>query len=216
MITQSNIDKVNSLHPDIIFNFLETGQSKGISNDLQLFIKQIQWASEIWETERNTTRAARKLRERILAMQDMKISIVACKSRLYQAMEYFHVEHNIAQEIWDRNAADKFEDLFKLAIKQDKLNEAGRFLEKANELRRRANSALNVDDLKLPDFLITNKITSNDLGYPNKKMLDISKKATDGYYTKLINDLPIDEKSKKQLRYDADIQDVDFEELDGQ
>ena len=216
MITQSNIDKLTTLHPDIVFNFLETGESKAISKDLQNFIKQVQWASEIWETERNTTRAATKLRARILANQDLKLNIVTCKARLFQAMEYFHVEHNVAQEIWDRNAADKFEDLFKLAIKQDKLTEAGRFLEKANELRRRANSALNIEDLQLPDFLITNKITSDDLGYSNKNMLEISKKATDGYYIKMINDLPIGDKAKEQLRNDADIQDVDYEEIDGE
>jgi len=215
MTVLSNIEILDSLHPDIVFNFLETGQSAAIAVEMKEFIMQIQWSSEIWETERNTTRAAKKLKLRVLANQGIKLNIVTCKARIFQAMEYFDVDHNLPQEIWDRNAADKFEDLMKLAIAQDKLTEAGRFLEKANELRRKANSALNMSDMKLPDFLITNKISPEVLGYPNKNMLEISKKATDGYYVKMINNLSIDKDAKKRLLADAEIQDIEFEDIDG-
>jgi hypothetical protein len=147
MTALSNIEKLDSLHPDIVFNFLDTGTSSAIAKPMQDFIMQIQWASEIWEIERNTTRAAKKLKERVYVHQKTKLNIVTCKARIFQAMEYFDVDHNLPQEIWDRNAADKFEDLMKLAIAQDKLTEAGRFLEKANELRRRANEALNIEEI---------------------------------------------------------------------
>ena len=211
---EANLDILDSLHPDIVFSFLETGQSAAISKELQLFILQIQWASQIWETERNTARAARKLKERILINQNVRVSIITCRRRIYEAMEYFDVDHNVAQEIWDRNAADKFEDLMKLAIAQDKLTDAGRFLEKANELRRRANSALNAEDLQMPDFLISTKMDAETLGFPNKNMQEISKKATDGYYIKLINGLPIDKKEKERLLADADIEDIEFDEIE--
>jgi len=214
MTVISNIEKLDSLHPDIVFSFLESGKSTAIAKPMQDFIMQIQWASEIWETERNTTRAARKLKERIYVHQKTVLNIITCKARIFQAMEYFDVDHNLPQEIWDRNAADKFEDLMKLAIKQGKLTEAGRFLEKANELRRRANEALNIDDLQMPQFLITTTITPEDLGYPNKNMLEISKKATDGFYIKMINELPVSKEDKKRLMKDADIEDVSYEEME--
>lgn len=213
MTTLSNIEKLDSLHPDIVFSFLESGQSTAIAKPMQDFIMQIQWASEIWEIERNTVRAARKLKERVFVHQKIKLNIITCKARIFQAMEYFDVDHNLPQEIWDRNAADKFEDLMKLAIAQDKLTEAGRFLEKANELRRRANEALNIDDLQMPQFLITTTISPEDLGFTNKNMLEISKKATDGFYIKMINELPVSKEDKKRLMKDADIEDVSYEEI---
>jgi len=210
----SHIDRLESLHPDIVFDFLENGISSAIPKDMQQFIMQVQWASEIWERERNTVRAARKLKERVLVNQKIKISLITAKARVFQAMEYFDVDHNIPQEIWDRDAANKFEDLAKLAIAQDKLSEAGRFLEKSNELRKRANSALRVNDLQMPQFLITTTITPEDLGYTDKNMLEISKKATEGFYVKLINGLPVSKEDKKRLLSDAQIQDVEYEEMD--
>lgn len=209
----SNIDKLELLHPDIVFNFLETGRSSGIPAEMQTFIKQLQWSSEIWETQRNITRAAKKLRERIMANQNVKLNINTCKARVYQAMEYFDVDHNVAQEIWDRNAADKFEDLASLAIKQNKLDAAGRFIKEANELRRKANSALNINELQMPVFLIDTKLNPEDLGYDSQNMLDISKKASDGFYYKFIMELDASKEDKKRLLKDADIEDIDFEEI---
>lgn len=211
---KSNLEKLDTIHPDIVFSFLDTGKSSAIALEMQHFIKQIQWASEVWETERNTSRSAKVLQKRILSVQGIKLNIVTCKARVFQAMEYFDVDHNLPQEIWDRNAADKFEDLMKVAIASGKLDAAGRFLEKANELRRRANTALNIGDLQMPQFLITTKLTPEDLGYSSKNMLEISRKATEGFYIKLINDLPVENDEKKRLLDDAEIVDVDFEDID--
>jgi hypothetical protein len=50
------------------------------------------------------------------------------------------------------------------------------------------------------------------LGYAKKSILDIARKAEDGFYINLINALPTTEKEKKRLLKDAGIQDVPFEE----
>lgn len=55
------LETIEKLHPDIVHHFLITGESKGIPPEVQEFLKQIQWAAEIYEYERNITRAARKL-----------------------------------------------------------------------------------------------------------------------------------------------------------
>lgn len=206
--------RLENLHPDIVTAYLEKGISKAIPQDLQEFIQHIQWAAEIWETERNTTRAARKLKQRIQATHGQSVSLTSCKERLYASMEYFDINHNLPQQIWDRNAADKFEDLAKLAIASDKLDAAGRFLDKANELRRRANSEMNPDDIKAPMFLITTEISAEDLGYSKENLKKIAKKAQDGFYLELINKLPVDKKERKRLMSDADIQDVEFQEME--
>ena len=47
------IDKLDKIHPDLIATYLSSGQCEGIPEEVQLFLKQIQWAAEIYEYERN-------------------------------------------------------------------------------------------------------------------------------------------------------------------
>ena len=61
----TRLDTLDKIHPDLITAFLTTGKCDGIPADVQLFLKQLQWAAEIYEYERNITRAAKQLRQRI-------------------------------------------------------------------------------------------------------------------------------------------------------
>ena len=63
------LEIIEKLHPDIIHHFLSTGECQGIPVEVQRFLKQMQWAAEIYEYERNITRAAGMLRNRIKAQQ---------------------------------------------------------------------------------------------------------------------------------------------------
>ena len=210
----SRLERLESMDPDIVYDFIATGKSEAISKQMQIYIQQIQWASEIWEVERNTTRAARKLQERIMANQNMRVAIHVAKSRLFDAMQYFDVDQNVAQEIWDRDTANKLEDLAKLAIAQDKLDVAKRCYDRANELRARANEALNPADLQPPLFLISTRITPEELGYQNENLMKISRKATEGFYARMIAELPLEKSEKLRLMADAEIEDIEFEEIE--
>lgn len=55
----TRLDTLDKIHPDLISAFLTTGKCDGIPADVQLFLKQLQWAAEIYEYERNITRAAK-------------------------------------------------------------------------------------------------------------------------------------------------------------
>lgn len=205
--------RLETLHPDIIDSFLDSGHSDAIPVELQQFILQIQWAAEIKEYEGNVTRAAKKLRERTWAVQKLRLNINTAKARIYAAMVYFDVDDNVPQKIWDRDAANKFEDLAKLAIAQDKINEAGRFLDRANELRRRANSNDNTSGNLSINFLISTDYNIEKEGFERKNLKAIAAKANKGFYISLISGLPLSDEEKKPLYRDADIQDTDFEEV---
>ena len=56
---KSQIEKLDSIHPDLISAFLTGGYCDGIPSDIKLFLQQLQWAAEIFEYERNITRAAK-------------------------------------------------------------------------------------------------------------------------------------------------------------
>ena len=207
--------RVEALHPDIITDFLDRGTSEGIPLELQRFIQQLQWAVEIREVEheRNITRAAQKLRTRIMAVQKVRLSIAACKIRISEALNYFSVDLNVPQKIWDLDTADKLEDLAKVSIKAHDFKTAHRLYKDANEYRRRASTVLSDEDFEPHVFLMDPKITGADLGFEEENLKEIAAKCNDGFYVKLITDLPIEKDQKKQLFKDADVQDVDFEEV---
>lgn len=209
------LSRIESLHPDIIEHFIENGVSRAIPEDLQLIIRQLTWAVEIWETERNITRAAKLLKMRVKAKQNITLGLMACKQRINDSKLYFNVDCTVSNKYWLLDAADKFEDLTKLAIAQDKLKEAGTFHEKATEYRVKANAELSLSDMQPPIFLISDKMTLDELGFEKKNLKEIARKHSDGFYVGLITQLPIDKSDKRKLLYDAGIEDAKIiEEID--
>lgn len=201
----NQLETLSNLHPDIVNDFLLTGKSAGIAPKVQEFIMQLQWSVEIWEFERNITRASAKLQRRIIANQKISISQRACKERLYQALDYFNVDVNVPSKVWDLDTANKLEDLALVNIKLQNTREARICMLEANELRKQAASAINTEDLQPPMFLISPNLKAEDLGFQDKNKKEIARKANEGFYIKLINDLPIEKSEKKKLLTDADI-----------
>jgi hypothetical protein len=209
------LEVLESLHPEIIDRFLTTGESSAISPDVQAFIRQIQWAAEVYETERNVKRAAKVLRSRIAALQGLVVDIRTCESRIYAAISYFSIENNVPVKIWETDFANKYEDLVKLAVASDDLRTAKAAMDAAHECRRRASEAISEDEQRAPIFLITTTLSEEDLGFRKKNLKEIAKKSNDGYYVRLIDSLPIEKADKQRLLRDADIEDTEYEEIHG-
>lgn len=208
------LQRLESLHPDIVDNYLQSGTSDAIPAEMQQFIMQLQWALEIKEYEGNISRAAKKLRMRVSAAQNIQLNINTAKARIYSAMTYFDVDDNIPQKIWDRDTANKLSSLAQLAIAQDKLTEAGRFIDRANELRRRANTADNNNGNLQINFLISTDYNIEDGGFERKNLKAIAAKANKGFYINMISGITgITEKEREGLYQDADIVETDFEEV---
>lgn len=210
----SNIDILDKLHPDLIAAFLETGRCDGIPEDVQLFLKQIQWAAELYEYERNITRCASQLRNRILAQQHIQIDVRTCKARIYSAINYFSIDNNVAIKVWESNFADKYEDLAKMCVLSGDYKTQMRCYERSLDCRRRASEAADIDKQWAPIFIIDSKVSAEQLGFHKKSLRDIARKNNEGYYLQLINDLPIEKEEKKRLLRDADIQDVEEEAIE--
>ena len=207
------LDVLDKLHPDIISSFLSTGKSEGIPDDVQLFLKQLQWAAEIYEYERNITRAAKQLKLRINAQQGIPIDERTCKARIYAAINYFNIDNNVSIKVWESNYADKYEDLARLcAVAQDYKTQAKCYAA-ALECRRRASEIAEADrDLGIV-FLISPELTPEDLGYTKASLKEIASKHNKGFYLNLIDNLPIEKAEKKRLLKDADIQEAEYEEI---
>ena len=213
MTQLENLDKI---HPDMISTFLTTGKCDGIPTDVQVFLKQIQWAAEIYEYERNITRASKQLRQRINAPQLINIDDRTCKARIYAAINYFNIDNNVSIKIWESNYADKYEDLAKLCAAAGDYKTQGKCYSAALECRRRASQIAEADrDLGIV-FLISPELTAEDLGYSKASLKEIAAKHNKGFYLNLIDNLPIEKTEKKRLLRDADIQEAEYEDLNGE
>ena len=209
---KSEIEKLGSVHPDLITTFLTTGEGEGIPKDVQVFLKQLQWASEIYEYERNITRGARKLKLRIASEQKISLDVRTCMSRINQAIEYFNVDCNVSIKVWENDFANKYEDLAKVcSAKRDyKMQKA--CMDQALECRRRASEMAEADrDLGVV-FLISPEVTAEELGFQKKNLKEIAAKHNKGFYVSLIDGLPIESVEKKRLLRDADIQEAEIME----
>lgn len=204
----SKIESLETIHPDLISNFLTTGEGDGIPEDVRLFLKQLQYAAEIYETERNIKRAARLLRIRINTLQGVQISERACMARIYEAINYFCVDNNVSIKVWESDFANKYEDLAKLCLSNNDYKGAKSCFDAAIECRRRASEIAEADrDLGIT-FLISSEITPELLGLESQNLKKIAAKANDGFYIKLIDGLPIEGNEKKRLLRDADIEEA--------
>lgn len=204
------LDRIDTIHPELISAFLTTGKCDGIPQEIQQFLKQLQWAAEVYEYERNITRAAKLLRSRIAAGQGIDIDVRTCKSRIYAAINYFNIDNNVSIKIWESNFADKYEDLAKLALVKGEYKTVGKCYDAARDCRRRAAEIAEADrDLGVV-FLITTTVSPEQLGFNKKSIKEIARKNNEGYYINLIDNLPIEKEEKKRLLRDADIQEAEI------
>lgn len=204
------LEILEQLHPDIVQHFLTTGESKGIPEEIQVFLKQLQWAAETYEYERNISRAARKLRSRIAVNQQIDVDIRTCKARIYAAITYFNMDNNVATKVWETDYADKYEDLALLAINADEYKTAKACYDAAHECRVRASEAAQKETAWAPIFLISNDVTLEQLGMQKRSLKAIAKKNNEGFYINLIDSLPIEREEKDRLLRDANIEDAEI------
>ena len=189
----TQLDHLDKIHPDLISEFLTTGCCSGIPEEIRLFLKQLQWAAEIFEYEIN-------------------IDERTCKARIYAAINYFNIDNNVSIKVWESNYADKYEDLAKLCAVRGDYKTQEKCYNAALECRRRASEIAEADrDLGIV-FLISPNLTPEELGFQKKSIKEIARKNNEGFYINLIDSLPIEKADKKRLLRDADIQEAEIVE----
>lgn len=200
---KSSLEKISQLHPDLIAQFLATGSCPAIPLAEQLFLQQLQWSMEIYETDHNVSSCARKLRERIAAEQHVQIELRTCMARVYQAINYFSVDNNVAIKAWENVYADRYEDLAAKAVQAEDYRTAARCHESALECRRRASNITETSSALGIVQLFTPEVTPELLGFESKSLKQIAAKYNQGFYSTLIDQLPIDTEEKQRLKKDA-------------
>lgn len=197
------------LDQEIIENFRRTGNGSGIPEKLQDYIRQLDRAVELYRFDGNISRCAGKLRKEF-----DNISFNTARNRLYDAINLFHLNNSVRNEAWDNFYADKMEDLSRLAVQDNDWKSALNCMKEAHRLRTmREDDGINKDLLAPPTFIMSNDISVTDLNIEDRDMRRISKRYQNKEYARMINSLPIEDDERERLKQDADITDVDFEDV---
>ncbi|OJV17900.1 MAG: hypothetical protein BGO30_08130 [Bacteroidetes bacterium 41-46] len=205
----NKLERLQTIDPDVLQNFLKTRRSAALPEDLQDYIIKINAVPSIVHHQgANMTRVVRALQKQFPA-----INYSTARDIYYDAMNFFHIDDTITVDAWDNYYADKMEDLARVSIALDKLDTAKRCYDKAHEFRTKAAERIKVTDWQVPVFIITNKVKHTDLGFEKKSLHDIVRKDEDGFYINLINSLETSDKEKKRLIREANIVDVEHEEV---
>ncbi len=203
----SRIDDIMELHPDLISGFLATGKSDAIPMELQLFLQQLQWAIEIFEHERSIHRCALELVKRVAAQQHVRMEERTAKARIYEALNFFHVDQNVSVKMWEAIYADQFEKIAQYAALKGDLKSQVKATEHALECRRRAAEIAENDRSLGITQLFGTEVTPELLGYENQDLKMIARKNREGAYT-IIRSLPVESAERKRLMTDADIEEA--------
>lgn len=205
------LEKLEKIHPDIIRDFRRNKKSSALPEDIQNYIRQIDRVMELYNAENNILRAAKRL-----AAEFPDLSLTTCRDRVYDAINYFHINNTVKEEGWCNFYAEYFEHLSHLAEKEKNITEARRCATMAAEYRIRA-SKINIDPDKLKprDQVLTPDITPERLGLKefNMRQLWADSKS-------IIEKIPdLDSRHRSKLKKEAaevlGIEDVDYEEIAG-
>jgi len=208
-MSDTKIARIDNLDPDLIDQFLRTRKSASIPLEVQEYLIKVDAVPQIvHHTGASMTRVIKELQRRFKGL-----SYSQAREIYYDAMNFFHVDSTISAEAWDNYYAEQFDNLGRLSIAMGKGDTARRCFERAHQLRIAAAERITPEEWKIPVFIISNKISHKDLGFEKKSILDIQRKDEDGYYIKLINSLEISDSNKKRLLDDANIQEVEYEEV---
>jgi len=201
------LESLDKLPVEIIQDFRRTKKSAAIPQPIQQYILQLDRAIEIYNYEGNISRAARQLSSDFHG----NISFATARSRIYDAIHYFHLNNTVKNEAWNMYYADKMEDLAKLAIQQKNLTEARRCFEKAKSYRTdKQDKTIDPRDIKIKDQVISPDVSAERLGLEKFNLVEIWDETEE-----IIDNFDIESEHKKRIKKEAaQVIDIEHEEID--
>lgn len=205
----TRLEELQLLDHKVLQEFLSTGQSVGIPDKLQDYIRKINAIPAIVHYN------GAALSKCITALRRQFPDLTYSQARgIYEdAMNFFYMDNTVTSDAWDNYYADQFDKLARLSLGMNKPETALRAFSKAHELRTRSTDRIKPGEWAPPTFIISDRIKPEQLGYAKQNLYDIARKAESGFYKNLIEGLPITEKEKERLLAEAEVEDAVYEEL---
>lgn len=183
-----------------------SGESEIIAVEDQALIDQISSASQLFVRNQNVSSCAHKLME-----QYPELKLSAAKQRVYQSVEFFHINVEVSNKAWDNHFASvEYPKLRELALKKGDLELAFKITAKIHEVRTKYDDdSIPEELLELRPTLISPEFNLDRLGIEPRTLKSMFNDSIE-----MINGFPItkDEKVrlKTELSSELNIEDVDI------
>lgn len=211
-----SLQEIDKISTELIQQFRRTKKSVAIPEYLQRYILHLDKAAELFNTKGNMNDICNDL---MAAFPEDGLSFTTAKRRVYDAINFFHLNNTVRNEAWDNYYADRFEALGRKAEEaydsdpskfSGNIQEARRCYAIAHELRtKKDENAVDPEVLKPKDFLINPDISPERLGLKKQNIKQLWSDAS-----KLINRMELEEEEKQRLlKESAEVIDIDYEEV---
>ncbi|QIK56061.1 hypothetical protein G7051_17525 [Dysgonomonas sp. HDW5B] len=209
------LENLQRLPVEIVERFLEVRDAKkvGISPALADYILELNEASNLHRKYRSVSECANKLR-----ITYPHLSIPTCKSRIYDAINFFNSDCSVTSPAWNNYFADQMMKLADICLVAHDFGQVDRCWTKARNWRIEASA--NVIDPKLISFkpqIVSADITLKRMGVSSPKGIlkaweeaqtiiksrDISQSEKDRLLDEVANELNIETVDYKDVNEDS-------------
>ena len=164
------IQHLQQLPVERVERFLETRDATrcGIPRQLAEYILQLNEAANLNRRYHNISQCARQLRRVFPAL-----SLATCRSRIYDAINYFNADCSVTAEAWNLYFADQMLALAEVNLVAHDTREARICFERAREYRIAASSnIINPDRLRFRTQLVSADMQLDRMGIQRRGLLD--------------------------------------------
>lgn len=204
----TRLERLRQLDSETVRNFMVTRKDDMIEEDLRGYILQLNSAASIIHHQgASLTRVTRALR---LEWPEMTYS--EARTVYYDALQFFYIDDSISAEAWDNYYADRMEDIFRLAVKMDRLDIALKASAKAHEYRTRNRDVIRPGDWQPPVFIVSEDVDFTRMGYKKKSVYEAVRRNEKKRLGMIIDELPVTDRERERLREEAGM-DTAYEEV---
>jgi hypothetical protein len=141
----------------------------------------------------NISRCARRLQE---SFPNDDLAVSTARSRIYDAINIFHLNNSVRNQAWDNYYADKIDDLARLSIAEGKYKEALGCFIKSHQLRtNKDEDAFDPETLKVKPMLVSPDVKAERMGLKEYNMKKMWQEGIN-----MIEKMPIEKEEKEKLQ----------------
>lgn len=204
----TRLERLRQIDHEAVRNFMLTRKGDMIAEDMRDYILQLNSASSIIHYQgASLTRVTRALRQEWPGM-----SYSEARTVYYDALQFFYIDDNISAEAWDNYYADRMEDIFRLAVKMNRLDIALKASAKAHEYRTRNRDVIRLGDWQPPVFIVSEDVDFTRMGYKKKSVYEAVRRNEKKQLNRIIGQLPVTDRERTRLRNEAGV-DAEYEEV---
>lgn len=202
------LERLQQLDADTVRTFLQTRKGDMIAEDLREYILQLNSASSIIHYQgASLTRVTRALRK-----EWPEMTYSEARTIYYDALQFFYIDDSVSAEAWDNYYADRMEDIFRLAVKMNRLDIALKASAKAHEYRTRNRDAIKPGDWQPPVFIVSEDVDFTRMGYKKRSVYEAVRRNEKKQLGQIIGQLPVTDRERARLLGEAGV-DVEYEEV---